>query len=422
MKPRVLMIAYACNPEGGGEHWLGWGWAEEAAKNYSVHLLTTTNHRAQIEKHASPHGITPHFVSLPDGWRNVSERLGGAGRWLRKFVWQSRAAKLAEKLHAREKFQLVHQTTFHTFRVPFLATALDIPSVWGPIAGGESVPPGFYGDLGTARFGEFARRLGNKFWLRFPPVRRSLTRASAIFVSNRTTLDFLPASVQSKCVIVPPNALRPEDESLPSSSSSSFSSSFSKATEGTIEDEDEIFHLLYVGNCVATRALPLVFEALRNSRLQNVRLTIVGSGPALKRWRRLDKKFGLAECVEFTGQVTRDQLPALYGRAGALVFPALRDSGGSALLEAMARSIPVICLDWGGPGEMVGANCGVKIPVRYHAETGASLAAAIARLQALPGLRLALGRAARERALVHFRWEAKARVLNQTYQRLLAAS
>ena len=64
MKPRVLMIAYACNPEGGGEHWLGWGWAEEAAKDYSVHLLTTTNHRAQIEKHASPHGITPHFVSL----------------------------------------------------------------------------------------------------------------------------------------------------------------------------------------------------------------------------------------------------------------------------------------------------------------------------------------------------------------------
>jgi glycosyltransferase involved in cell wall biosynthesis len=433
MKPRVLMIAYACNPEGGGEHWLGWGWAEEAAKNYSVHLLTTTNHRSQVEKHASPRGITPHFVSLPDGLRNVSERLGGAGRWLRKIAWQSRAAKLAKTLHAREKFQIVHQTTFHTFRVPFPASRLDIPSVWGPVAGGESVPAGFGRELGAARFGETGRRLGNRLWLLFPPVRHSLTRAGVIFVSNRTTLEFLPGDVRGKCVIVPPNALRPEDETLHPSCSFSCSNSGGRSEgEGGSGSErgrkeeggeaDSLLHLLYVGNCVATRAVPLVFEALRHSGLKKVRLTIVGSGPALARWRRLAEKFGLVENVEFTGQVARDQLPALYGRADALVFPALRDSGGSALLEAMARGVPVICLDWGGPGEMVDANSGVKIPVRDRAETVAGLAAAIARLQALPALRLALARAARERALAHFRWEAKARILNATYQRLLATS
>ena len=42
---------------------------------------------------------------------------------------------------------------------------------------------------------------------------------------------------------------------------------------------------------------------------------------------------------------------------------------GSALLEAMARSVPVICLDWAGPGEMVDANSGVKIPVLNPGET-----------------------------------------------------
>jgi glycosyltransferase involved in cell wall biosynthesis len=322
-------------------------------------------------------------------------------------VWQSRAAKLAETLHAQEKFQIVHQTTFHTFRVPFLAARLGIPSVWGPVAGGESVPPGFGGELGAARFGEIGRRLVNKFWLMFPPVRRSLTRANVIFVSNRTTLDFLPEPERAKCVIVPPNALRSEEEQFP---------------EPAVRPAAAEFHLLYVGNCVATRALPLVFEALRHSGLKNVRLTVVGAGPALKRWRRLVEKFGLVESVEFTGQVTRDKLPELYGRADALVFPALRDSGGSALLEAMARGVPVICLDWAGPGEMVDANSGVKIPVRYHAETVAGLAAAIARLQALPALRLALARAARERAFAYFRWEAKAQVLTATYQKLLAAS
>ena len=195
MKPRVLMIAYACNPEGGGEHWLGWGWAEQAAKNFSVQLITTTNARTQIERHAPRHGITPHFVEPPAGTR-----------WGRKFRWQKRVWRLAVELHAREPFALVHQTTFHTFRVPFLAARLGIPSVWGPIAGGESVPPGFNRDLGAARFSEFGRQLVNKFWLLVPSVRRSLADASVIFVSNRTTRDFFTAAVQAKCVIVPPNA------------------------------------------------------------------------------------------------------------------------------------------------------------------------------------------------------------------------
>jgi glycosyltransferase involved in cell wall biosynthesis len=88
----------------------------------------------------------------------------------------------------------------------------------------------------------------------------------------------------------------------------------------------------------------------------------------------------------------------------------------------MARGVPVICLDWGGPGEMVDEHSGVKIPVRDRAETVASLAAAIARLNASPELCLALARAARERALRLFRWDAKAALLNTTYQRLLARS
>jgi len=394
---QLLMIAYACNPEGSGEHWLGWGWAEQAAKTFSVHLITTPNARAQIEKHAPGHGITPHFVEQP-----------AVGRWRRKILWQKRVANLATELHTRERFHIVHQTTFHTFRVPFRAAELDIPSVWGPIAGGESVPPGFGADLGGARFGEFSRRLINRLSLLLPSVRRSLARTNTIFVSNRTTLDFLPAIHRGKCVIVPPNALRPEDEQFPEPQPP--------------RDTSGQFQLLYVGNCVATRALPLVFDALVTGHFENVKLTIVGDGPALAHWKEIVDSSELSSSVEFTGQVTRDKLPELYGRAHALVFPALRDSGGSALLEAMARGVPVICLDWGGPGEMVDEHSGVKIPVRDRAETVASLAAAIARLNASPELCLALARAARERALRLFRWDAKAALLNTTYQRLLARS
>ena len=387
------MIAYACNPEGGGEHWLGWGWAEQAAKNYSVHLITTPNARGQVEKQAPRHGITPHFVVQPQ-----------AGRWGRKIGWQSRVMKFAAELHAREKFQIVHQTTFHTFRVPFLAAGLGIPSVWGPVAGGEFVPRGFGRDLGIARFGEFGRRLVNQFWLLHPQIRSSLANVGALFVSNRTTLNFLPGFVHRKCVIVPPNALRPEDEHFP---------------EPHLRPVMDVFRLLYVGNCVATRALPLVFDALRQPEMSGVKLAVVGTGTALERWKRIAADLVRAGTVEFTGQVTRERLPEFYSRAHALIFPALRDSGGSALLEAMARGVPVICLDWGGPGEMVDEESGCKIAVRNRVATVAGLAAAIAQLRASPEWRLTMARAARERALKLFRWDTRAELLKHTYQRLI---
>ena len=140
-----------------------------------------------------------------------------------------------------------------------------------------------------------------------------------------------------------------------------------------------------------------------------------------ERWKKFAADLVESGIVEFTGAVTRDRLPELFGRSHVLVFPALRDSGGSALLEAMARGVPVLCLDWGGPGEMVDSESGVKIPVGTRDETVVSFAAALIRLKESPDLRLRLARAARERAVKLFRWDARAVLLQQTYERLRSA-
>src|SRR5262249_15780474 len=136
------------------------------------------------------------------------------------------------------------------------------------------------------------------------------------------------------------------------------------------------FRLLYVGNCVATRALPIVFEALQQCGLHNYELTIVGDGPALPAWKQRVSDSGLSSKVNFAGKIPSAQLAGRYQQADVLVFPALRDSGGSALLEAMARFVPVVCLDWAGPGEMVDSNSGIKIPVLEPAVTVSELACA----------------------------------------------
>jgi len=377
------MLAYACDPEGSGEHWLGWGWAEQAAHEFDVQLITTPKSRGLIERHAARAGITPHFI----------EPSGPAGSWRRKFAWQRSAARIVAKLHARTPLALVHSTTFHTFRVPFHAASLGIPAVWGPIAGGEHIPPGF------ERWcrGERLRGILNRLCLALPAVRRSLRDAKTIFVSNHTTLDFLPAWCRSKCAVVPPNALREDTPPAPR------------------QPHTDRLSLLYVGNCVPTRCIPLAAAAL--DRLGDARctLTVVGDGPALAGWRRT------LPGVHFTGRVNRDELPRFYAQADGFVFPALRDSGGSALLEAMSLGLPIVCLDWAGPAEIVDATSGVKVSVASPERTITEMAAALARLRDDPAWRAMLSAGAIERAR-SFTWTAKRRLLETTYRRLLAAS
>jgi glycosyltransferase involved in cell wall biosynthesis len=177
--------------------------------------------------------------------------------------------------------------------------------------------------------------------------------------------------------------------------------------------------LLYVGNCVATRALPLVFDALLRPGAQDCKLSIVGGGPAVAGWEKQVMRSGLADRVQFTGKVPYEKLPAIYAAADALVFPALRDSGGSALLEAMSRDLPVICLDWAGPGEMVDKNSGIKIPVDDPEKTVTALAEAFLKLKTEPKLGVSLAQAARLRAQSVFRWDEKYRLLRESYNHLL---
>lgn len=405
-RKKILMVAYACNPEGGGEHWLGWGWALAASGDHDVWLLTPANSVEANRRHAAEAGIRVSFVPLPTWQKELCGLLGGAGSWMRKYLWQHHALRAARKLHAVESFDLVHQTTFHTFRIPFDCSKLGIPSVWGPIAGGEGVPTGFGRFLGKDKLAESLRGVANKLCLLIPGVGSSLRRASSILVSNSTTLDFLPEQATSRCRVVPANAVGPRDAETP-------------ARDATLSSGP--LQLLYVGNCVSRRAMPIVFESLRELTENEARLRVVGNGAALEYWKKIARETGVGDRVEFTGSVGPDDVRRFYDEANALVFPSLRDSGGSALLEAMTRSLPVICLDWGGPAEMVDDSSGIKLPVADPDETVRLMTAAIRRLRADPDWARTVGSNARTRALSQYTWEGKTAVLRDIYQSHLAS-
>lgn len=401
------MIAYACNPDGVGEQWLGWEWAVQAAKRYRVTLLTIPRWREPIEREAPAHGIEVHFVELSPLVRRLFARITRNDNVIHQLLWQREILPLAERLHRQDPFVLVHQTTFHSFRVPFAASALPIPSLWGPFAGGESVPKGFGPFLGSKARIEAVRHCLNRPWLRHPAIQRSLRQATALWVSNGVTHRFLPPEFQAKATIVPPNALRAADALAPERPHPS------PAT-------DRPLSLLYMGSCVATRAIPLIFAALAQTHIKaGLILKIVGTGPALPEWKAEAARLKVEDRVCFVGGIHHSAIDDFYDAADVFVFPGLRDSGGSSLLEAMSKGLPVVCLDWAGPAEMIDEQSGVKIPVDHPADTLSRIAAVFERLASDPDWRAALGRNAQHRARTVFSWEEKSHLLHTTYEHLL---
>jgi glycosyltransferase involved in cell wall biosynthesis len=130
-----------------------------------------------------------------------------------------------------------------------------------------------------------------------------------------------------------------------------------------------------------------------------------GSRAALLRIRAL----GLEGDVVRTGYVGRDDLPAIYRSALALVFPSLWEGFGLPPLEAMACGTPVICT--GGSGLAESAGDAARIVPSGDA---AALADAMHEMEGSPELRERLREAGLRRA-EGFRWPAKARDFLRLY-------
>jgi glycosyltransferase involved in cell wall biosynthesis len=94
-----------------------------------------------------------------------------------------------------------------------------------------------------------------------------------------------------------------------------------------------------------------------------VRLTMVGSGPDENKWRKLVKKHDINDKVNWMGWISHNKIKDLYYEHDVLLFPSFHDSSGNVVLEALSHSLPVVCLELGGPGIIVDSSCGYVIPV-----------------------------------------------------------
>ena len=102
--------------------------------------------------------------------------------------------------------------------------------------------------------------------------------------------------------------------------------------------------------------------------------------PTDARWQDLH------DHITFIPQIPQRELFALYENHDFFLFPSLHDSGGFVVLEALSYGMPVVCLDLGGPRDMVTPDSGIVVKTggRNTAQVAKDMADKICRLLESP--------------------------------------
>ncbi len=130
---------------------------------------------------------------------------------------------------------------------------------------------------------------------------------------------------------------------------------------------------------------------VERDRGRGVRFLVVGSGQIESRLKSMAAQLGVADIVLFAGE--RDDARSLYAAMDVYVQPSLWEGLPYALLDAMARSLPVIATEVPGNADVVRTRAtGLLVPAR----DASVIASAIIELLDDANLGRALGEAARE--------------------------
>jgi glycosyltransferase involved in cell wall biosynthesis len=241
-----------------------------------------------------------------------------------------------------------------------------------------------------------------------PFLRRILTLADRIIVASPPMRDLAEElkDFRDKVVVIP-YAIDPDQHAL--------TPACLERVEA-IRGQQQLPLALFVGRMVPYKGVDVLLRALKRV---DARAILVGGGPLKATWEALAAELGVAERVQFVGEVDQPTLSALYRACDVFVLPSVTraEAFGMVQLEAMACGKPVIStlLPSGVPW------------VNQHGETGLvvppsdvdALALALKTLLADPALRFAMGERGRARVAAEFSLERMAGQTTTLYRSLV---
>lgn len=409
---RILATVFTCCPPGkpgftGGEDVLGWNLVQEIAHHHEVWAITHAEDQSSIEQSLAEKAIPNlHFlyVGMPKFLRILLKIQGGHQFY--NYLWQIKSFFAAKRLHREIKFDLFHHITYaNDWMSSFIGALLPIPYVRGPGGGAHRTPKALQTEYTFGgRIWEKVRSGGQWIFRHDPFFIMGHRRASAILLCNNDAISAIPKKWSHKIHLFPVSGVSFKDLDI----------------QTPVESGNTIFSIVSAGSLIRVKGFGLAIKAFKkfSGKHPNARFTIAGRGPEKSRLSELVDQLGLNGKVHFVGEMHRDDLMMKMASCDAVLFPSLRDGGGTVVIEAMSLGKPVVCIDTGGPGLHITDDCGIKVSPTDAETTVNDLANALERLYQDQDLRLTMGAAARERVNEMYRWDKLGERLMAIYQPL----
>lgn len=397
MRPKVLILAFACEPDFGSEPEVGWRWATEMSKFADITVITDEGHREAVEAKLQHLGTaTPlptfHFFGPGPKKSRLFRWFGYRGYYR---AWMRKVRPFISALHARESFDLMHHVTYAGCRFPTAVWGHGAPVIWGPVGGVEPMPLNAmpWSQPKTAIF-EMVRNVGN--WMIGGHLKRGGSQSALVLASTEESRSaFRRAGIDAEVE----SAIGIEPDCL---------------AEARHRSNSTHIRLVFAGRLLALKGIALAIRAV--AQVPKAILTIIGEGPFGAPARALVKALKVESQIEFRPPLKRPDLLKEYQAHDVLIYPSFHDSGGFVVLEAMASGLPVICLESGGPAIAVQGGCGIKVPVGNQNEMVQEIAGAIRRYEADRALIEEEGANARRRVEEQYLWSHKAERMAARYR------
>ncbi len=408
MKPnlKVLVSAYACEPNKGSEPGVGWNWAQQISKFAEVWVITRANNREVIEKaielvpNSNMHFI---YIDLPFWIRFWKKELRGI--YIYYYLWQIYSYLFILKIYKKMHFDICHHITFGNCWMPALLSLLPIPFIWGPIGGAQKIPHFIIPYLRFHNYlYEFIRNNLRNIFRLDPLYILTIQRSRSILVCNNDTKKYFSRDKRTNIILYPQMGI-----------------TINKIKIKSVFKSLKTLEIISVGRLTQWKGFDLTIYAFTqlHRTYVNSKLRIVGSGIDFNYFKNTVKKLNLDQCITFTNQVPQSTVLEYIENSDILLFPSLHDGNPKVVLEAMSSAKPIICLDLAGPGEMVTDECGIKVkPVTYE-QTINDLANALLKLANNPELRMKMGDAGRKRVEQYYTWNKKGDFIKQVYEDVL---
>ena len=384
---KLLLSAYACDPNHGSEEGNGFNWLwESAALGHEVWCLTTPRGQANLTKLLADRAADPVAARIHPVYVTVPKLADYAYRWqmgvyLHYIVWQYRAWRVAKKLDAQVNFGAVHHVTYNSLQMASWLWRLKKPLLLGPLGGGMKAPESLRQYLPDWFKTETVRNFISSLLTTFDPnVKQSMRHAALVMTANSDTAA-LARQLGARKVALSMSAALP-------------TSFMPEAYEPRPSLAGRELRILWLARLYPRKGLALVLAALSKvDKRVKFHLDIMGDGPVGYLVPGWIAEAGLQDRVTWHGRVPYESTRAAYLSHDLFMLCSLRDTYANQYLESMALGLPILTLDHHGAADFIPAEAGIKVPVQSAEATTAALARAVEHLYDHPAELEQMGRA-----------------------------